>query len=301
MHHGYYPHRSYKNHSAAQLDMIDRSLAFAYGDDEAFPDSVVDIGCGVGGSSRHITRKYGSIKKARGISLSPYQISRAHAFTQEQDLADVVEYKIDDAMASSFADNEFDLTWSMESGEHMPDKKQFVKELVRVTSPGGRIIVVTWCHRELKEDEDTLSAREMKLLQKINEAYFLPAWVPSSTYVALMREQNMEDIRSDDWSEYVMPFWPAVFKSALVPRNFFRMVRSGRTTIKGAWAGVCDQLSFYTNHSPNLFSVQFVSLYTIITIHNFVCLLGLWMLQGFATGTIKFALITGRKPKHEVF
>ena len=93
MHHGYYPHKNYKNHSAAQLDMIDRSLAFAYGDDEALPRSVVDIGCGVGGSSRHIARKYSSIKKARGISLSPYQISRANAFTRDQNLANLIEYK----------------------------------------------------------------------------------------------------------------------------------------------------------------------------------------------------------------
>ena len=43
----------------------------------------------------------------------------------------------------------FDLTYSMESGEHMPDKAQFVGELCRVTTPGGRVIVVTWCHRSL--------------------------------------------------------------------------------------------------------------------------------------------------------
>lgn len=39
---------------------------------------------------------------------------------------------------------EFDLAWSMESGEHMPDKRRFVNELVRVTGPGGRVIIVTW-------------------------------------------------------------------------------------------------------------------------------------------------------------
>ena len=29
----------------------------------------------------------------------------------------------------------------------MPNKKKFVEELFRVTAPGGRIIIVTWCHR----------------------------------------------------------------------------------------------------------------------------------------------------------
>ena len=28
-----------------------------------------------------------------------------------------------------------------------PDKERFVGELARVCAPGGRIIIVTWCHR----------------------------------------------------------------------------------------------------------------------------------------------------------
>ena len=50
-----------------------------------------------------------------------------------------------DALAMPFADKSFDLVWSMESGEHMPDKRQFVRELARVAAPRGKVIVVTWC------------------------------------------------------------------------------------------------------------------------------------------------------------
>jgi tocopherol O-methyltransferase len=57
----------------------------------------------------------------------------------------------------------------MESGEHMPDKKRFMGELFRVTAPGGRILVVTWCHRELRDGEAGLSAGELDLLRKINK------------------------------------------------------------------------------------------------------------------------------------
>ncbi len=64
----------------------------------------------------------------------------------------------------------------MSGGEHMPDKQQFVEELFRVTAPGGRIIVVTWCHRELTEGEMSLSAAELSLLDNINAAFYLPAW-----------------------------------------------------------------------------------------------------------------------------
>ena len=221
MHHGYYPSASYKDHNAAQIDMIDRSLDFAFAHDTTFkPRTMVDVGCGVGGSSRHIARKLNVT--GEGLSLSPYQIKRAQRFTQEQNLSHALRYAVNDAMNMPFKDESFDLTWSMESGEHTPDKKRFMQELVRVTAPGGRIIVVTWCHRELKADEKSLQPKELRLLDKINDAYFLPAWVPGSLYVKLARELGLEDIKYDDWSEFIAPFWPAVFKSALKPLNFVR-------------------------------------------------------------------------------
>ena len=58
MHHGYYPNGEKKNHKQAQVDMVDGVLAWA-GVDEQKPTSVLDVGCGIGGSTRHIVRKYG--------------------------------------------------------------------------------------------------------------------------------------------------------------------------------------------------------------------------------------------------
>lgn len=60
------------------------------------------------------------------------------------------------------------LAWSMESGEHMPNKENFFKELFRVTKADGRIIIVTWCHRELQSHEQSLSAGELTLLHRIS-------------------------------------------------------------------------------------------------------------------------------------
>jgi len=105
--------------------MIDRSLEWAYSDgkgDRGHDQSTlhaalhrmkafVDVGCGVGGSSRHIARKYGRQQglKGFGISLSPYQIERASKFTAAANLTDTLEYKVADAMNMPFKDNSFDL------------------------------------------------------------------------------------------------------------------------------------------------------------------------------------------------
>jgi tocopherol O-methyltransferase len=54
--------------------MIDRSLAWAgVGQNgEAAPRNGVDVGCGIGGSSRHIAKTYGTVMQ--GITLSPVQV-----------------------------------------------------------------------------------------------------------------------------------------------------------------------------------------------------------------------------------
>lgn len=41
-----------------------------------------------------------------------------------------------------------------------------------------------------------------------------------------------QDIRIDDWSEAVSPFWGAVIKSALSTQGFAGLFKAGWTTIK---------------------------------------------------------------------
>lgn len=53
---------------------------------------VVDVGCGIGGSSRHLARKFGC--SARGITLSPVQAARANAITAAAGLADRVSFQV---------------------------------------------------------------------------------------------------------------------------------------------------------------------------------------------------------------
>ena len=93
--------------------------------------------------------------------------------------------QVGDALKQPFADNSFDFAWSLESGEHMPDKKQFVGEMLRVTKPGGKVVIVTWCHRDLLPGEATLKPDEEALLKRISEAYYLPPWCSLADYKAI--------------------------------------------------------------------------------------------------------------------
>ncbi|PPR82747.1 hypothetical protein GOBAR_AA37968 [Gossypium barbadense] len=224
------------------------------------PKTIVDVGCGIGGSSRYLARKFGA--ECQGITLSPVQAGRANVLAKYEGLADKVSFQVADALKQPFPDGQFDLVWCMESGEHMPDKAKFVNELARVAAPGGTIIIVTWCHRDLGPSEEDLEPWEKKLLNRICNAYYLPEWCSTSDYVKLLQSLSLQDIKAADWSERVAPFWPAVICSAFTWKGFISLLRSGLKAIKGA-------------------------------------LVMPLMIQGYQKGVIKFAIITCRKPEDE--
>lgn len=227
LHHGYYGKGDRPSNRQAQIDMIENVLAWA---GVQRVEHMVDVGCGLGGSSRHIADKYGC--DARGITLSPYQARRGNEISESQGLGDRVSLQVADALDQPFDSDSFDLVWSLESGEHMPDKERFVKELVRVAMPGGRIIIVTWCHRVV--DADGLTADEEALLDDICDAYYLPKWCSVERYRELFEEYGIEDIKIADWSDEVSPFWGEVIKSALSVQGVFGLIKAGWTTLKGA-------------------------------------------------------------------
>ncbi len=152
--------------------------------------------------------------------------------------------QVADALAQPFSDGEFDFVWSMESGEHMPDKEQFVSELVRVCAPGGKIIIVTWCHRVLTADRPRLSDDEQSLLKRICEAYHLPAWCSLADYERIFEQNGLQVVRTADWSEEVTPFWSEVIKTALTPAGVGGLVKAGWGTIKvGGSCKLCSDSS----------------------------------------------------------
>jgi tocopherol O-methyltransferase len=231
MHHGYYIPEDRTDHVQAQIDLIDEVLKWA---DVSGAKKVVDVGCGIGGSSRHIAKKFGC--KTEGITLSPYQAARANELAVEQGVANLSNFQVADALAMPFQDNSFDVVWSLESGEHMPDKQQFVNELFRVCQPGGRIIIVTWCHRDLEVGETALKPWEEKLLAKINRAYYLPKWCSVQDYMDLLNAKGAKDLKRDDWSYIIAPFWKAVIRSSLNLKSIVGLLKSGFSTQRGAYA-----------------------------------------------------------------
>ncbi|WP_416670561.1 methyltransferase domain-containing protein [Egbenema bharatensis] len=231
MHHGYYgpAGTERKERRQAQIDLIEELLAWAEIRQAA---QILDVGCGIGGSSLYLADKLNA--SATGITLSPVQANRATERSQAAGLEPRSTFLVADALAMPFPDQSFDLVWSLESGEHMPDKRQFLQECYRVLKPGGTLIMATWCHRPASPPNPPLTPDEQQHLEKIYQVYCLPHVISLPEYEAIAQELGFQQIHTDDWSQAVAPFWDVVIGSAFTPNALLGLLRAGRTTIQAA-------------------------------------------------------------------
>jgi tocopherol O-methyltransferase len=126
------------------------------------------------------------------------------------------------------------LVWSLESGEHMPDKAKFLRECYRVLQPGGKIILATWCHRETNSWAGELTSDEIRHLKEIYRVYRLPYVISLSEYRAIALQCGFQEVRADDWSMAVAPFWDVVIDSAFTPQAMIGLMTAGWQTIEAA-------------------------------------------------------------------
>ena len=169
------------------------------------PAKVLDVGCGIGGTSRYLAKKLGDASLVTGITLSPEQVKRATALAEERGLSNA-KFQVTDALAMDFPDNSFDMVWACESGEHMPDKKKYIEEMARVLKPGGVMVVATWCQRD--DGEKPFSKSDLKRLDYLYAEWTHPHFISIEAYRRLMEGTGVLDkVHTEDWWKETIASW----------------------------------------------------------------------------------------------
>ena len=102
-------------------------------------DTVLDAGCGVGGSSIFLASMLGC--RVTGITLSDKQVEQATNNAKQKGVSDLVDFKAINYGATNFPDASFDVVWGCESICYADDKEQFIKEAYRLLKPDGRLVI----------------------------------------------------------------------------------------------------------------------------------------------------------------
>jgi MPBQ/MSBQ methyltransferase len=220
-HYGSPPQR--KDFLKAKEDFVHEMVRWSGMDRLPPGTTVLDVGCGIGGSSRILAQDYGFV--VTGVTISPNQVRRAQELTPPE-LA--VQFQVDDAMALSFPDASFDAVWSIEAGPHMPDKAIFARELLRVLKPGGLLVVADWNQRD--DRQTPLNGWERPVMRQLLDQWSHPAFSSIEGFSELLEATGWVEgtVVTADWTEQTLPSWlDSIWQGIIRPQGFLRFGLSG--------------------------------------------------------------------------
>jgi len=119
-------------HTRGRIATVELARLLALTGDEY----VLDLGCGIGGPSRYLASTFGC--RVTGLDLTPEFCRVARMLTERTGLADRIEYRQGDALATPFDDGRFDVVWSQNMVMNIADRERLYREVRRVLKPGGR-------------------------------------------------------------------------------------------------------------------------------------------------------------------
>jgi SAM-dependent methyltransferase len=100
--------------------------------------TAIDVGCGLGDDARAMARVVGRAGRVVGLDASSALLQRARAHTSEE--GEDVDYVLGDAHRLPFEAGMFDAARTERTLQHLGDPAQAVRELARVTRPGGVVM-----------------------------------------------------------------------------------------------------------------------------------------------------------------
>ena len=105
------------------------------------PDmNVADIGCGTGSVSFMISRLVGKLGQVIGVDSNQYAINYCNEIARSQGILNA-KFIISDATSLDFESHTFDVSYSRFLFQHVKAASEALREMVRITKPGGVVMV----------------------------------------------------------------------------------------------------------------------------------------------------------------
>lgn len=101
--------------------------------------SILDAGCGRGGSALLLRKRYGA--KITGISISRGQIEFAGRALQQAGCDGDVQFLVGDMTDTELPGNTFDYIWALGSTEHVDGLDEMGEEFYRLAKSSGQLLV----------------------------------------------------------------------------------------------------------------------------------------------------------------
>ncbi len=241
IHLGYYE-KYYKNKDfrQAKIDFVHYLVQWSGLDQLPKGSKIIDIGCGIGGSSRILAKDYGF--DVLGISISKEQVKRANQLTPNNCSC---RFEVMDALKLKLDDRSFDGVWSVEAGAHMQNKQLFADEMLRVLKPGGLLALADWNRKEYNNGK--LGFIDNLIMNQLLNQWSHPAFSSINGFKGNLKNSIycLEKVDADDWTKFTLPSWndsiiegcrrPMIWIK-LGPKSFLKGLREIPTILLMRWA-----------------------------------------------------------------
>jgi len=144
---------------------------------------VLDVGCGYGKTACYLVKKYEC--RVTGIDVSKRMIEGSKINAKKESVEDFVIFEIGNAEKIRFNDVIFDVVISEGTTVLLMDKKQAIREYVRVTKPGGYVGLneLSW----MKKPTTEIVNKTLNTLQRVRPLKY-------DEWVKLMIDSRLKDI-----------------------------------------------------------------------------------------------------------
>jgi tocopherol O-methyltransferase len=191
-HFGYWDKHT-RGHSDSLLQM---NRAMAKRVDWTRCESVLDAGCGVGGTAIWLAEKFSV--HVTGISIVPAQLTLAKRFANHRGVSHLVTFQHSDYLRTGFPDARFDVVWAQESFCHALDKPAFLAEASRVLKPGGFLVVADYVRSAAR-----FSRRDKRVLDSWLSGWQIPNLPMTEQITAWLNTAGFENTRIDNVTPFV--------------------------------------------------------------------------------------------------
>ena len=240
IHLGFYPLNKNIDFRNAKVQFVHELVSWSGIDKLPKGSRILDIGCGIGGSSRILANYYGF--NVTGITISPAQVKRAIELTP---FGCKCNFKVMDAMDLKFEDGTFDGVWSVEAGAHMNNKTKFADQMLRTLRPGGYLALADWNSRDLKKQP--LSILEKIVLKQLLEQWVHPTFMSINDFsdILINNKNSSGQVISENWNLFTNPSWfDSIFEGirrpnailSLGPAAIVKSLREVPTILLMDWA-----------------------------------------------------------------
>ncbi len=195
IHHGYW--EADERPSVAQIQLTERLAAEAQIADGS---DVLDVGCGMGGSSIHLARHKDC--RVTGVTLSSVQRRWARLSARMQGEAGNTHFLVADAEKVELEPASFDVVWSVECTEHLFDKAAFFRRVAGWLRPGGRVAICAWL-----AGDAPLTPEQRQAVLDVCEGFFCPSLGSRRDYCDWMSDAGLEIEQVHDWTDRVERTW----------------------------------------------------------------------------------------------